>query len=60
MSVGVWMRMRINGLTVDGIERHLTLLHRRMKEREDAIRWNNTRIERRIMFLPCDEYQFYS
>ena len=51
---GIW----INGPTIDGVERDLTLLHSRMKEREDAIGWNSTRIERRIMFRPYDEYQF--
>ena len=49
----------MNGLTIDGVERDLTLLHRRMKEREDAIGWNSTRIECRIMFMPYDEYQFH-
>ena len=49
----------INGLAIDGLELDLTLLRRRMKEREDAIRWNSTRIESRIMFMPYDEYQFH-
>ncbi len=55
MYGGMW----INGTTIDGVERDLTLLRRRMKQREDAIGWNSTRIERRIMFMPCDEYQFH-
>ena len=38
----------------------MTLLRRRMKERENAIGWNSTRIERRIMFMPYDEYQFHT
>ena len=49
----------INGLTIDGIERDLALLRRRMKERENAIGWNSTGIERRIMFMSYDEYQFH-
>ena len=55
MYGGMW----INGLTIDGLERDLTLLHRRMKEREGAIGWNSTRIERRIMFMPYGKYQFH-
>ena len=50
--------MRINGLTIDGVERGLALLRRWMKQREDAIGWSSTGIERRIMFTPYDEYQF--
>ena len=45
---GIW----INGPTIDGVERDLTVLHSRMKEREDAIGWNSTGTERRIMFRP--------
>ena len=52
---GMW----INGLTIDGIERDLTVLHRRMKKREDAIGWNSAGIERRVMFTPYDECQFH-
>jgi hypothetical protein len=51
--------MWINGLTIDGVERDLALLHRRMKERENAIGRNSTGVERRIMFMPYDEYQFH-
>jgi len=58
--MSMYGRMWINGLTTDGVERDLTLLHRRMKEREDAIGWNSTRIKRRIMFTPYDEYQFHT
>ena len=52
-------RTWINRLTTGGVERDLTLLHSRMKEREDAIGWNSPGIERRIMFMPYDEYQFH-
>jgi hypothetical protein len=45
--------MRINGPTIRGVERDLILLCRRMKERQDAVGWDSTRIERQIMFLPC-------
>ena len=55
MYGGIW----IDRLTIDGVERDLTLLHSRMKEWEDAIGWNSTRIERRIMFMPYDKYQFH-
>ena len=51
--------MRINGLTIDGVERDLVLLRRWMKQREDAIGWNSIGIEGRIMFTPYDEYQFH-
>ena len=50
--------MRINGITIDGVECDLTLLRRRMKQWEDAIGWNSIGIKRRIMFTPYDEYQF--
>ena len=56
MYGGMW----INGLTIDGVERDLTLCCRRMKEREDAIRWSSTGIERRIMFKPYEKYQFHT
>ena len=49
--------MRINGHTIDGVERDLTLLHRGMKERQDAIGWNSTGIQGRIMFIPYNKYQ---
>jgi len=43
--------MWINGFTIDGVECDLALLHRRMKERKNAIGWNR--------FIPYDEYQFH-
>ena len=52
---GMW----INRLAIDGAERDLIVLRRRMKEWEDAIRWNSTGIERRVMFTPYDECQFH-
>ena len=55
MYGGMWM----NGLTIDGVERDSTVLRRRMKKREDAIGWNSTGIEGRVMFTPYDEYQFH-
>jgi len=51
--------MWINRPTIDGVKRDLGLLHRRMEEREDAIGWNSPGIERRIMFMPYEEYQTY-
>ena len=51
--------MWINRLAIDGAERDLIVLRRRMKEWEDAIRWNSTGIERRVMFTPYDECQFH-
>jgi hypothetical protein len=51
---GMW----INAITIGGVERDLTLLRRLMEQREDAIGWNSTGIERRVMFMPYDEYQF--
>ena len=55
MYEGLW----VNGLTIGGLGCDLTLLHRWMKEWEDAIGWNSTGIESRIMFIPYDEYQFH-
>ena len=55
MYGGMW----ISELTVGGVERDLTLLRGRMKEWEDAIGWSSTGSERRIMFIPYNEYQYH-